>query len=186
MWSISNVKFYDKARTTLAKRFRLPKQAYLQPHLKAFVQTLRIAEVLRYNKESVNMGTAIIPYDGKLFANEPYNGSVTKLLTCGWFMEIAGTEYMLELHQPGNTGFCGYSNSEVFKLHTDTWSVQFRLTKQELYAVDYANGDLYRYMNQYVLLGEFDPQGDLNDLEVNATMFTLLSADLEPIPSKGV
>jgi hypothetical protein len=183
--TISNMTFYERARKTLAVRYALPGYGMLTPYLKGLVQTLRIAEVVRYNTASVNMGCTVTKYDGKLFEVDDYALGIRKVLTCGWFMEIAGTEYMLELVQPGHPGFASRANFEVFKLQTDTWSVQFRLVQQQISATMWANGDLSRYMNQYALLGEFDPQGDMHDLENNAAMFTLLSADLYPVPVKA-
>jgi hypothetical protein len=184
--AFSNVDFYKHVRETLGRRFEHPCNQYLKPYLPAFVQVMRIAVVLRYNTETHFMGTTVSKYDGKLYADEWYHNRIKKVMTVGWFMEIAGTEYMLELQQPGHAEFATCSNAEKYKLSTDTWAVAFSLTAQDQMTAMHANRPLLRYMNRYAILGHYDFHGDIADLENSAAMFTLVSAELAPLPSQGV
>jgi hypothetical protein len=95
-------------------------------------------------------------------------------------MEIAGTEYMLELIQPTVVD----ARLELFKLQTDTWGVKFNLRAQNIQIAAQTGQLMLKYMNQYVFLRKFIMTGSIEQLENNVTMFELLNADLAPQPIK--
>jgi hypothetical protein len=168
----SNLAFYHNAQETLARRF---------PDNSLYIaKTLRIAEVVRYNPESVNVGTTIEPYDRVKFESDFDGQNVYTVMTHAWYMVIAGTEYMLELIQPTNVSL----KSEVFKLQTDTWCVKFKLRPQNTSIAAEKGIVILKYMNQFAFLGPLIVTGNIKHLESNVSMFALLSADLEPQPLK--
>jgi hypothetical protein len=172
--TMSNLEFYKNSQEVLARRF--------PDNFLYIAKCLRIAEVVRYNPETVNMGSTVEAYDRVKFESD-FDGlgvGVLQVMTHAWYMDIAGTEYMLELIQPSGVGV----KSEVFKLQTDTWCVKFKLRPQNLNAAASNSLPMLKYMNQFAFLGPVTVTGSIKHLESNVTMFALISADLEPKPIK--
>jgi hypothetical protein len=168
----SNLAFYANAQATLSRSF--------PEHHLYFAKCLRIAEVVRYNPESTNIGSTVINRDSAQFEIDFYTHGERKLMNHAWFMEIAGTEYMLELIQPTVVD----ARLELFKLQTDTWGVKFNLRSQNVQIAAQTGQLMLKYMNQYVFLRKFIMTGSIEQLENNVTMFELLNADLAPQPIK--
>lgn len=173
---LSNEEFYDDAHRTFSRRFDGDKRTSLKPYIRECVEALRVAEVLRYHKESTNMGT-VIGTNTKLFEDEWFDQYIQKVMTIGWMMDIAGTEYMLELTQPTNPEYATSVSTERYKLSTDSWSIAFTLVQQNTWAASNVGLPILKYMNKYVLVGKFDPQGNLNDLTNCMAMFRLVRND---------
>jgi hypothetical protein len=165
----SNVHFYNRAKEKLEE---------IAPGRGVFyTMVLRIAEVVRYNPSSTDMGIAIKVYDRKSykkkFGERPY-GKNPRVHHYAWFLEVAGVEYMLEKF------VFGAVDQDQYELSTDTWAVRFafELGKEE----DCIYWQTYMGQKQY--LSWLKASGNILDLENQATVFALLSAELMPAIGK--
>lgn len=169
MQAMSNVHFYNRAKEKLEE---------IAPGRGSFyTMALRIAEVVRYNPSSTDMGMTVKIYDRKKFERKfgerPF-GKNPRVHQFAWFLNIAGVEYMLEKH------VFGVTDVDQWELSTETWAVRYACTlgKEE----DYSFWQTYMGQKQYVAW--FKASGNLLDLENQATMFALLSAELLPAIGK--
>lgn len=176
LWDVSNDFFYADAMRAFERRYDVPSHRNLKPFIREFVEALKAAAVVRYAGEATYMGTIVNDSKG-VYADEWFGRFVTKVQTVGWIAEIAGVEFMLELTQPNTPEYAALVQAERYKLSTDTWSIAFGLAAQNAVAVANAGLPTCRYMNKSVLVGKFDPQGNMDDLSMNMTMFKLLSHD---------
>jgi hypothetical protein len=170
--TMSNLAFYKNAQERLTRTFP---NNYLY-----FVKCLRIAEVVRYNHERTDMGSIVFEREDALLEMDFYKHCEGRLMSHAWYMEIAGTEYMLELLQPTQVD----SRLELFKLSTDTWTIKFNLLRQNTSIAAQTGQPMLKYMNQLSFLSKFVMTGSIEQLENDVTMFSLVGADLRPFPLK--